>query len=179
MDIKIRLARASDIKEYTSFLFKAYQSAYVDESIGLAICCFSEEIFKADERQEYLKARLVNSDMQKTWLAFDGERLVGTVTCAIKGDNEVELAGFYVLPEYQGKGIGKKLYNLVLGFAGERDLVLDVYAHRIKTIEIYKKWGWVFDETQGEEGFSVRHWPEWPKGVAVKIMFMRLKRQVC
>jgi len=175
--MEIWIANFNDIKGYTNLLQETYQEAYVDESIGLVSDCFSREIFEHDDTQKYLKSHLVENDLQKTWLAFDGDVLIGAITSIIKNDNEAELTGFYVRPEYQCRGIGKRLYDLALKFVGDRDLILDIYAHNIKTIEMYKKWGWELDVTRGEKGFFTRHWLEWPDKLKAKCMYMRLKNK--
>ena len=176
MKMYIRLATPADLAQYTNLLQVTYESAYVNNEIGLTASCFSKEVFASDDTQRYLKSHLVNTDKQKTWLAFFGNKLVGSITVVIKNKDEAELTGFYVLPKYQGKGIGKKLYSLATDFVGNRDLTLDIYVHNVKTIRIYKKWGWKLDTTRGNNGYFYRHWPEWPKGLRAKCMYMRKKR---
>lgn len=100
--------------------------------------------------------------------------MVGAVTCIIKSGKEVELTGLYVAPEHQGKGLGRKLYHLAIDFAGGKDLVLDIYAHNKKTIDMYKRWGWKLDTTRGDKGYFFRHWPEWPEGLKAKCIYMHL-----
>ncbi|HAM88642.1 MAG: GCN5-related N-acetyltransferase [Candidatus Falkowbacteria bacterium GW2011_GWC2_38_22] len=119
---------------------------------------------------------MIISDLQKTWLVFVDDKLVGALTCIIKNKNEAELTGFYVYPSYQGKGIGKNLYSLALKFSCNRDLVLDIYAHNTNSIEMYNKWGWMLDESRGDNGYFIRHWPEWPKDLEVRCIYMKLKK---
>jgi ribosomal protein S18 acetylase RimI-like enzyme len=174
----IRKANPKDIEQYTSLLQQTYQATYVDTAIGLTTDCFSKEVFNSDDTQQYLKAHLVNTATQKTWLAFDEGKLIGSATCILMDGNEGELTGFYVHPKEQGQGIGRKLYNLVLEFAGGRDLLLDVYVHNVRAIELYKKWGWQIEVNRGDNGYFYRHWKEWPAGLQAKCVYMRLKRKV-
>jgi len=177
MDITIRKANLEDIGPYTNLLQQTYQAAYTDESIGLGADCFSKKTFDTEDSQRYFKSRLTDTDTQKTWLAFDGDKLVGAITGILNNDAEAELTGFYVEPKHQGKGIGQKLYELFLNFAGDRDLLLDTYVHNVKTIKIYEKWGWKLDATRGEGGYFYRRWPEWPEGLQAKCLYMRLKKR--
>ena len=140
MGISIRFAKTSDLSAYTNLLQSTYESAYVDESIGLTKERFSKEIFALDDTQNYLKSHLINNDKQKTWLAFINLKMVGAITCIIRNKKEAELTGFYITSNYQGRGIGKKLYRLVVDFAKGRDLILDIYMHNKKSIKMYKKW---------------------------------------
>lgn len=176
-DIDIRLARLEDLMAYTTLLQRTYTDAYVDERIGLTASCFSSRVFASADTQAYLSSHLACSDTRKSWLAFDGDRLVGAVTCTIRSDTEAELTGFYVDTGHQGKGIGRRLYNLALAFAGKRDVLLDVYAHDTKAIALYTRWGWKRDVTRGDHGLLWRHWPEWPEGVHAKSLYFRLPRE--
>lgn len=172
----IRTAKAEDLAQYTSLLQQTYEYAYTNEGLGLTADCFSPEIFSSKDTQDYLKSHLIVSNVQNTWLATENDMLIGSITCIIKSDDEAEITGFYVHPKFQGKGIGKKLYEKALEFAGNRDLLLDIYCHNTKTIELYEKWGWVLDTSRGDKGYFYRHWSEWPEGLQAKCMYMRLNK---
>ncbi len=146
-----------------------YEDAYVDDELGLTKECFSPEVFKSDDTQNYLKTKLVNTTQQKSWLALDRDRIVGSVAIECEGDS-CEMTGFYVLPSYQGKGIGKQLWSRVLGFTRNKDITLDIYTHNKKTIELYRHWGFREDTTKPH---FYRHWPEWPDGLQAEAMYMR------
>jgi len=177
MNITIRTANSQDLTQYTDLLQTTYQQAYTNESLGLTADCFSKKIFASADTQKYLQSHLVNTGIQKTWLAFDGKKLVGSVTCVLRNDIEADLTGFYVRSNYQGQTLGKKLYHIALDFAGDRDVLLDIYTHNTKAVNMYQKWGWQLDDSRGEGGYFYRHWPEWPAGVQAKCMYMRLKGQ--
>ena len=171
MKVSIRLAKKSDIKKYTGLLQKVYQTSYTDERLGLTKDCFSRKVFSTSRNQEYLKSNLVINSKQKTWLAFVRSKLLASITIIDRG-KECELRGFYTSHEYQGHGIGKQLWKYAKNFAKDKDIVLDLYAHNRKTINLYKKWGFVIDK---KRGIFYRHWPEWPKGLKAKCLYMRLK----
>ncbi len=169
MEIKIRLAKPNDLDKYTDLLQRTYQHAYTDESIGLISDCFSKEIFATDNTQEYLKSNLIQNHKQKAWLAFVGKRLIGSITI-INQEEKCQLRGFYVDPTYQGRGIGKRLWQKAINFSKDKDIILDTYAHNTKTIDIYKKLGFKIDK---EKGVFFRNWPEWPKDLQAKCIYMR------
>ncbi|KKR54770.1 MAG: Acetyltransferase, GNAT family protein [Candidatus Curtissbacteria bacterium GW2011_GWA1_40_24] len=169
IDISLRLAKSSDLEHYTDLLQRTYQEAYTDESIGLTADCFSKEIFATERVQAYLCSNLVQNDKQRAWLCFVRGALVGSATIIDHGD-EFELRGFYVAPEYQGKGIGKQLFKMVLKFTQGKDIVLDTYVHNRRTLNLYKKWGFKIDK---KKGIFYRHWPEWPEGINAKCLYMR------
>jgi RimJ/RimL family protein N-acetyltransferase len=171
MELQIREARISDIPEYTKLLQATYQESYVNENIGLTKDCFSEEIFASPDTQKYLATNLIVNDKQKCWLAFVDSQLVGSISI-IERESDYELRGYYVESTYQGQGIGKRLWQLALNFVKDKDITCDIYAHNIKTIDMYKKWGFEVDTARGE---FYRHWPEWPNGVQAKGIYMRYK----
>lgn len=169
--IYIRLAEKNDLVKYTNLLQKTYQDAYANGKLGLTKDCFSKKVFSSPDTQKYLKSNLVLTDKLKTWLAFVGSKMVGSITCIDKG-KEYEMRGFYVAPKYQGKGIGTQLYNCALNLTKRnKDIVLDIYAHSFKTISMYKNWGFKIDR---KKGTFYRHWPEWPKRLKAKCLYMRL-----
>lgn len=177
MNFSIRLAKPTDLKQYTDLLQQTYEFTYTSPEIGLTKECFSPQVFNTPDSQKYLSSKLINSSEQKTWLVFDDKKLIASATCKIIDENKAEFSGFYVLPDYQHQGLGKKLYQKVLGFAQNRDLILGIYTHNTKTLEIYKKWGWQIDTSRGENGYITGHWPEWPDGIFIKSVYLILKRR--
>ena len=171
MEISVRPAKQSDLSQYTGLHQRVYQDAYTNEAIGLTKERFSKEVFDTPDTQRYLRTNLEVNDRQRCWLAFFGPQLVGSIT-VVEREDDYELRGFYVATEHQGKGIGKQLWERALDFAKNKDITLDIYTHNTKTIEMYKKWGFVIDTKRGE---FYRHWPEWPEDVKAKSIYMRYK----
>lgn len=69
----------------------------------------------------------------------------------------IELHSFYTA--IQGKGLGRKLFGFVEEFAGDLPIRLDVIQYMDKTIDMYKRWGFVIDETCGKPWFLLgRDW---------------------
>jgi len=65
------------------------------------------------------------------------------------------VSSLYVLPEYQGFGLGKKLLNEVYRIAAEKQFSkvwLGVMKQNVKALEWYQNLGFVFDE---EEPFQM------------------------
>jgi ribosomal protein S18 acetylase RimI-like enzyme len=175
MNVDVRLAKSSDLPAYTRMLQKVFEATYVDPALGLEKEHFSSEIFQNEHSQKYLASNLVQRDKQGCWLAFDGGKLIGAITITNNGE-ECEVKGFYVAQDFQGRGVGKKLWHEALQFAEGKDIVLDTYVHNTKTIELYTKWGLVLDTSRGENGYFYRHWPEWPEGLQAKCLYMRLRQ---
>lgn len=171
MKVRIRPAKKSDLPKYVKLLQKTYQDIYTDEKIGLTEECFSEEVFSSSRNQKYLASNLSVSNKQKCWIAFIDNEYIGSISI-VEREQDYELRGFYVATKYQNRGVGKKLWQLALKFAKDKDITCDIYAHNTKTIAVYKKWGFSIDLKKRE---FYRHWPEWPKGVQAKSVYMRYK----
>jgi len=169
MKTTIRLARPDDLTQYTAMMQKTYEHAYTSDSIGLTKECFSIEVFNSKDTQDYLKSRLENNAAQQSWMAVYNNKIIGGVV-AKDSAGECEMTGFYVLPKFQGVGLGKRLWQKVLNFAGDKDIVLDIYTHNKKAIEMYKKWGFTEDKNRAR---FYRHWLEWPEGVRAESLYMR------
>ena len=172
--LDIRDPKESDLSAYTALLQHAYQTAFTEPSIGLTEDCFRIENFMTDEKQVEYRSNLTdNSENEKTWLGFDKEKLVGTVTVTNHGDREVELRRFYVAPEYQDRGVGSKLWDKAIGFIGDKDVVLSMYAHNKRLLETYQRRGFEVDTSCGDNGYYLRHWKEWPENLQIPCVYLR------
>jgi diamine N-acetyltransferase len=62
------------------------------------------------------------------------------------GSDKNELKAIYVLPEYQGRGVGKMFWNEALKFFDPtKDTIVNVVTYNTKAINFYKKLG--FEDT--------------------------------
>lgn len=76
-----------------------------------------------------------------TWVAVAREKIIG-FCAAEKGENNNGLLSVYVLPTFQGKGIGKMLINKVFGWLGmDKDILVNVARYNQKAIGFYQKFG--------------------------------------
>ena len=102
-----------------------------------------EEVWKShtdDLRKKYLP----NAD---TWLWEDGGRVIGFI--ALIGNY---IGGLFILPEWQGRGIGTQLIKLAQSERG--GLTVGVYAKNKKAQDFYASCGFVYEseEMQQETG---------------------------
>ncbi|HTE48340.1 MAG TPA: GNAT family N-acetyltransferase, partial [Candidatus Paceibacterota bacterium] len=93
---------------------------------------------------------------------------------ALNLDGFGEVDGMYVLPELQGKGLGKKLMQKAFEWLGTgQDIILKVVAYNSHAIEFYKKMGFketrnkvVFTGTQLPSGIEIPRIEMMKKGVS-------------
>jgi ribosomal protein S18 acetylase RimI-like enzyme len=100
---------------------------------------------------EKVKANLENPAVMY-YLATHNEKpvgyvklLLGVVTDQLTDARVVEMEKIYVLQEYLGKGVGKKLMqqSVVAAVHEKYDwMYLGVWQHNTRAIEFYKKFGW-------------------------------------
>ena len=85
----------------------------------------------------------------RLWVAVDGENIVGSVAIVQSGDSVAKLRWFIVSPEYQGKGVGKKLFDTAMKFC-RAERYAQVFLWTFQELEIaryvYKKYGFVQTE---------------------------------
>lgn len=60
------------------------------------------------DREGFLRRCLKRIEMGRTFVAFDGDKLVFKVDIITETDDVIYLEGFYVAPEYRGREIGSK-----------------------------------------------------------------------
>ena len=166
--IRIRLSKKSDLRKYCSLLQESIEKAYTNPKVGYTKDLFSNKVFSSEGMQKWMKSNLYPKPKKKTWLAFLGPRMVGAITVADEG-NKREFRALYVATDLQGRGIGKQLLGRALGVSKGKDIILTMYPHNLKTLEIYRKWGF---RNYGKPGYH--HWSAWPDYVKMKYMRMLL-----
>ncbi len=86
---------------------------------------------------------------------FIDDDLVGAVGFDEKDDENLEIIFNWVLPEFQGKGIGRELMKFSEGVAKERDykkLCLEVLKENKKAVNFYEELGYkIIDEEDKED----------------------------
>ncbi len=117
---------------------------------------FPEEVFldresNLDEKIEKFKKKAYNDNSQIMYVAEDNGKIVGVIWGKTISDytyfaerGYAELLAIYILPEYQGYGIGSKFKNLYLDFARKNSadkFVIGVLKENLKARKVYESWG--------------------------------------
>lgn len=140
---------------------RTFEEVYPNKERGITKALFSKEIFNHDPGVVAWWSELATpTEAQKAWFAIDKQDDVIGGVVAHRLTDYVEMKTFYVVPEYQGRGIGRQLYNKVLEFAGPQPIQVDVVEYLDKTIEMYKHWGFEVDKSRGAITYP---WSMWPK----------------
>lgn len=99
-------------------------------------------------RIAYLQKEIAAEDgiNQVTFVAKVDGKVVGYVAPRHDADGHRMISMIYVLPEYQGKGIGSKLLQRALDWFGhDQDIFLEVVSYNQSAIHFYEKFG--FEKT--------------------------------
>jgi ribosomal protein S18 acetylase RimI-like enzyme len=73
------------------------------------------------------------------WVATENGQVVGVVT--LDKEIPVRIGAVYVLPDYQGHGVGKKLMEFILEKVGHQEVVLNVAKYNTRAIKFYENFG--------------------------------------
>ena len=85
------------------------------------------------------------------WVALDGDDVVGSVALRDLGDGALELKRMYLRPDQRGRGLGKELLALALGWArehGARAVRLDTSERMVAAQRLYESHG--FRRVEGD-----------------------------
>ncbi len=142
-EITIQKAAPEDAQGIGDVFYKTWLATYPNEEYGVTV---DDIEFRFRDRKEKDGSRLATiSDNMQFLIAKDGDQIVG-VCRIMKKEKQNELIAIYVLPEYQGQGIGKMFWNESLKFFDpKQETVVKVVVYNKKAIEFYKKLG--FKET--------------------------------
>ncbi|HYD91952.1 MAG TPA: GNAT family N-acetyltransferase [Flavobacterium sp.] len=144
MSITVTDAEIKDVLGIRKVFYETWLVTYPNEELGITRDdiedrykdAFTKEKLKKQEDQ--IKNLPAN---QKLLVAKDADKVVG-VCRIIKHEDKNQLQAIYVLPQYQGKGIGKMFWNEALRFFDkDKPTFVEVATYNTKAIEFYKKLG--------------------------------------
>jgi ribosomal protein S18 acetylase RimI-like enzyme len=150
--MKARLTTVNDAEGVFNVQKMTWIDAYPNKKYGVK----RKDIVKrfADEEKFIAKTRKkiegYGKDMCGWVVELEGKIVGFSATYKHKGKDLV--GAIYVLPEYQGKGIGKILLQKVLDFLKDsKEIWLEVAAYNKNAINFYEKSGFhIVPETEGE-----------------------------
>ena len=146
MKIYITKPNPEDAKGITNVLYKTWLATYPNDALGITredIEASYKDAFSEDRIKENEEGLRNIPPNQKKMIAKEGDKVVGVATM-VKNDTTNELKTIYVLPDYQGRGIGTMLWESVKDFAGPaKDVVVHVADYNERAIRFYEKLGFV------------------------------------
>lgn len=155
----IRKAELKDAPEIARVLTETWKTAYrgiIDESYPPTLCI---------ERYTKIMRHNIEENREQIFVAEEENRITGFISvCAGEREGFWEIKGFYILPEYQKKGLGKALFSSVIHFAGNKG-ISEFFLKTLNKAEsngFYKKMGFIpegfFDLSIGERVYEGVHY---------------------
>lgn len=172
--IKIVQPTLEDARGTIEVQYKAWLSTYPNEKLGITVDDIEYRYKDAFSSERLKKREKIITDPEqneKYIVAKDGDKVVGMCYAVIHEDKN-QLQAIYLLPEYQGKGIGTMLWNAILPFFDKaKDIYVEVADYNEKAINFYKKLGFVDTGKRfSDERFRMK------SGAILPEMEMRLKK---
>jgi ribosomal protein S18 acetylase RimI-like enzyme len=145
-EIDILDAVPEDALGITNVFYKAWLSTYPNAEKGVTVEDI-EDSYKDEfsaEKIDNLKELIRNiPENKKRLVAKKGAMVVGACT-VIRNEHNNHLRTLYILPEFQSKGIGTRLWNKAMEFLDPRkDTYVQVADYTENAINFYKKLGFV------------------------------------
>jgi len=155
-EIKIRKAQKSDADQYVRLTAKVWRSAYAHFVPSEVFDKMDADIDAQTKRiSETLGTENIKTSGRICYVAVDGKRIVAYAFAGVSGRYEYYekqgccgLYGMNVDPEYQGLGLGKKLFNMVASKFfkhGYTKMFNGVLKENIKARGFYEKMGGQLD----------------------------------
>lgn len=148
--VNIETAEPDDAEEIQNVFYKTWLETYPNKVPGVSVDDVHEyykDKLSADGIERYQKRieEELKLQNQRFFVAKVNKKVIG-VCLAFRHEDKNQLKAIYVLPEFQGMGIGYKLWNKVSEFIDEtKGTTVEVVVHNINAIVFYKRLG--FEDT--------------------------------
>ena len=157
--IEIVAATAQDAEGIQEVFYRTWLATYPNEEVGITVEDI-EDRFKDRQSEEKLTKRrkeILNPTDGIMLIAKENNEIIGLCRIGKRGDNN-QLQAIYVLPEYQGRGIGKLLWSEAQKFLdSKKDTIVQVATYNENAIDFYGKLG--FQDTKkrfSDEKFTMK-----------------------
>jgi len=167
MDIKIRDIKPEDIESTTRLYHETWLATYPSEKYNITRedIDFRYKDSYTKERLEKAAQRIENLPANEKYLVVEIDGKIVGVSRVLRHADKNELKTIYVLPGFQGKGIGQRLWNEGKKFLNSKlPTIVHVAVYNEGAIAFYKKNG--FRETGNlftDERFRMRNGSLFPE----------------
>jgi putative acetyltransferase len=138
--ISIRKYQKNDLNQ----VLEVYDEA---ATIAHAFLDKDTQIWQKNQAEKILK-----NHPERTWVAEQEQKILGFASTFITNTSDTGLAGLFVLPSYQGQGIGSRLLKQVNSI--KKDIELAVYKQNTKAFKFYVKHGFTVVKEELDRGYE-------------------------
>lgn len=152
--IQIIIAEPDDAEQIVQVQREAWLAAYPNDACGITYENIAAMDFTSPERVAKWQENITKNDDRKLWVAKVADQVVGYCVARAAGSTPpARLQAIYLLPEFQGKGIGKLLMQTAIDWLGrDTDITLDVATYNTAAMGFYEKFGFVKTGVESETG---------------------------
>lgn len=147
MKIKIRHSVPDDVYGIRKVQKVTWLKTYPNSEEGITVEDI-EKKFRIDETSEGKKRFEKKKNRYEDrnigiWVAEEEEKIIGFCMAMRKGKYN-RVGAIYVLPAYQGKGLGRLLIEKAFGWLGnKKNILVNVARYNKQAIDFYKKFGFI------------------------------------
>ena len=155
--MEIRKATLSDVTALSDLAIRSFMPAHGHSSPAEDISTYVQSNFSASQLHSKIE-----DNTNTFFILFDNEKMIGyykinlnLASSMISSKEVTYMSRLYVLPDYYGKGAGKKLVEHSIDIAKKNKQLgmwLKVWTENHRAIRFYKKQGF---EILGEELFKI------------------------
>ncbi len=151
--VDIREAIAEDLPNILAMLKETWLATYPNKDVGIT----EEDVLEmqADDSTQIEQLNKFLGPNHHLWVAEEDGNIVGMCGAQKNGElNRIEL--LYILPSYQGRGVGGRLAEQCLNWLGkDADIFVDAYSGYQPAMNFYQKLGFeVLGPAPEEEEFT-------------------------
>jgi len=142
--IKILMPVQADAQGIQEVLYRTWLATYPNEEFGITVDDIEDRFNDRKWEEALAKRKKYISDPpigDTMFVAKEVHRIVGLCR-VIRHEDKNELIAIYVLPEYQGRGIGKLLWQQAKSFFDSgKNIIVQVATYNKNAIRFYEKMG--------------------------------------
>ncbi len=140
--IEIKEAAVEDVQSISEVQKETWLSTYPNAEFGITReDILSEDFFDKERIESRTKTISDPTSKSKFWVVKNGNKVVGYCR-AEKTDAWNKIRSIYILPEFQGQGIGNQLMEKMFEFLGTtKPIKLTVAIYNDKAISFYERLG--------------------------------------
>ena len=148
MEAEIRPSKNGDAVGISRVLAETWLSTYPNEELGITRDMIYPRHYRPDGSLKPEKVAITAANIAskrpgyESFVAVDDGNIVGVSSAEVAGGKR-KLRVLYVLPEFQGRGLGNRLFDSVMAWHGDNDIFLKVATYNHRAIRFYVERGFV------------------------------------
>jgi len=144
MNIHIRNAQPDDVPSLVDVFYTTWLATYPNAEFGITEDDIHDHYKDSydPERIEKRKKKITELPENERYIVAEADGKVVGLCRAVIHEDKNQLQAIYVLPEFQGKGIGQMLWNEIKkSFKSKKPSVVEVATYNARAIAFYTKLG--------------------------------------